>query len=84
VRHSTHRVRPFVLIGRQHLAAAVIKQALADALDPMVPGTVQQDAQYFLALSHDFRFWCRMGGFEPRMLLRNGWHHLLRYGPTSV
>jgi len=64
-------VHPAVLFGCQHLATAVIKQAVADLLDPSTPDVVRRDARHFLAGSDDYRFWCRMGGVDPMTLLHN-------------
>jgi hypothetical protein len=68
---TNKQVHPAVLFGCQHLAAAVIKQAVADLLDPNVPFTVRSDARRFLAGSDDYRFWCRMSGVDPMALLHN-------------
>jgi hypothetical protein len=51
------------------LACAVIKQALADALDPTVPPAVRQDAEQFLAGDAWFRRWCRAAGLPPARLI---------------
>lgn len=53
----------------QHLAAAVIKQAIADALDPLARPEVRHDAWMFLRGSGDYRFWCRLGGLDPNGVL---------------
>lgn len=42
------------------LAAAVVQQAMADALDPALPADVRRDARRFLAGSPEYRFWGRM------------------------
>lgn len=68
--YAARDVHPAVLFGCQHLASAVLKQAIADALDPSVAVTLRCEARQFLAGSDDYRFWCQMGGFDPRLLLR--------------
>ena len=42
------------------LAAAVVQQALSDALDPRVPEAVRRDARRFLAGSPEYRMWGRV------------------------
>jgi hypothetical protein len=44
------------------LACAVIKQALADALNPTTPPAVRRDAEQFLAGDAWFRRWCLAAG----------------------
>ena len=51
------------------LACAVIKQALADALDPTTPAAVRADAKVFLAGDEWYRMWCTAGGYTPTPLL---------------
>ena len=51
------------------LACAVIKQAVRDALNPMVPLEVQRDAQEFLAGDEWYRRWCAAAGISPVRLL---------------
>ena len=52
------------------LACAVIKQALADALDPTVPDPIRLDAQAFIAGDERYQTWCRTAGMTPRPLYR--------------
>jgi len=47
------------------LACAVIKQAVRDALNPMVPLEIQRDAQDFLAGDQWYRRWCTAAGIRP-------------------
>lgn len=68
---ATSEVHPAVLFGCQHLAAAVIKQAISDALNPTAPSIVRREARHFLENSDDYRFWCRMGGVDPLALLQD-------------
>jgi hypothetical protein len=42
------------------LAAAVVQQAMVDALDPAAPPDIRRDARRFLAGSPEYRFWGRM------------------------
>jgi hypothetical protein len=42
------------------LAAAIVQQAMADALDPALPASVRREARRFLAGSAEFRFWGQM------------------------
>jgi hypothetical protein len=51
------------------LACAVIKQALADALDPTTPPDVRRDAEQFLAGDAWFRRWCVAAGIHPTRLI---------------
>ena len=51
------------------LACAVIKQALADALDPTTPPEVRRDAEQFLAGDAWFRRWCVAAGMSPAGLI---------------
>lgn len=51
------------------LACAVIKQALADALDPTQPIEVRRDALEFLSGDAWYRRWCSMAGLKPVQLL---------------
>jgi hypothetical protein len=51
------------------LACAVIKQALADALDPTVPADVRRDAQEFLAGDVWYHRWCTAAGMMPTRLI---------------
>jgi hypothetical protein len=58
-------------IAVKTLACAVIKQALADALDPTTPPGVRRDAEQFLAGDAWFRRWCTAAGIRPvRMITR--------------
>jgi hypothetical protein len=52
-------------IAVKTLACAVIKQALADALDPTTPSDVRRDAEQFLAGDAWFRRWCVAAGIRP-------------------
>lgn len=52
------------------LACAVIKQALADALDPTVAESIRRDAQMFLAGDERYETWCRTAGMTPRPIYR--------------
>jgi hypothetical protein len=56
-------------LAAKTLACAVIKQALADALDPTVPPDVRQDALEFLAGDEWYRQWCVVAGLQPVRLL---------------
>jgi hypothetical protein len=56
-------------LAAKTLACAVIKQALADALDPTLPPEVQRDAQEFLAGDEWYRQWCTVAGLQPIRLL---------------
>jgi hypothetical protein len=61
---------PHVLeFASKTLACAVIKQALADALDPTQPLDVQRDAFEFLSGDEWYREWCTVAGLEPVRLL---------------
>ena len=51
------------------LACAVIKQALADALDPTTPAEVRRDALDFLAGDVWYRRWCVAAGLPPVRLI---------------
>jgi len=51
------------------LACAVIKQALADALDPTTPPDVRRDAEQFLAGDAWFRRWCVAASMRPSRLI---------------
>jgi len=51
------------------LACAVIKQALADALDPTTPPDVRRDAEQFLAGDAWFRRWSAAAGMRPSRLI---------------
>jgi hypothetical protein len=51
------------------LACAVIKQALADVLDPTTPPDVRRDAEQFLAGDAWFRRWCAAAGMQPIRLI---------------
>jgi hypothetical protein len=51
------------------LACAVIKQALADALDPTTPADVRRDAVCFLAGDAWYRRWCVAAGMRPVRLV---------------
>ena len=52
-------------LAAKTLACAVIKQALADALDPTLPEDVREDAQEFLAGDEWYRQWCMVAGLKP-------------------
>jgi hypothetical protein len=39
------------------LAAAVVQQAMSDAMDPALSPSVRREARRFLAGSADYRFW---------------------------
>jgi hypothetical protein len=56
-------------LAAKTLACAVIKQALADALDPTVPPDVRRDAREFLAGDDWYRQWCALAGLRPVRLL---------------
>jgi hypothetical protein len=56
-------------LAAKTLACAVIKQALADALDPTLPSDVRQDAQEFLEGDDWYRQWCTVAGLQPIRLL---------------
>ena len=56
-------------LAAKTLACAVIKQALADALDPTQPFDVQRDAFEFLSGDEWYRQWCTVAGLEPVRLL---------------
>jgi hypothetical protein len=51
------------------LACAVIKQALADALNPTQPFDIRRDALEFLSGDDWYRQWCTMAGVKPVRLL---------------
>jgi hypothetical protein len=51
------------------LACAVIKQALADALDPTTPSDVRRDAEQFLAGDAWFGRWSVAAGMRPIRLI---------------
>ena len=56
-------------LAAKTLTCAVIKQALADALDPTQPLDVQQDALAFLEGDDWYRQWCTVAGLLPTRLL---------------
>ena len=56
-------------LASKTLACAVIKQALADALDPTQPMDVRRDALEFLSGDDWYRHWCTMAGLKPTRLL---------------
>jgi hypothetical protein len=56
-------------LAARTLARAVIKQALADALDPTTPGQVRADAQAFLEGDRWYRKWCEAADMEPAPLM---------------
>ena len=56
-------------LAARTLACAVIKQALADALDPTTPEHIRADAQAFLSGNKWYRIWCSTGGYAPVPLL---------------
>jgi hypothetical protein len=45
------------LSGHQHLAFAVVRQAIADATNTTAPAPVRQSARRFLAGNRMYRFW---------------------------
>ena len=63
---TTHHVPT---LASKTLACAVIKQALADALDPTTPPDVRRDAEQFLAGDAWFRRWCVAAGMRPSRLI---------------
>jgi len=56
-------------LAARSLACAVIKQALADALDPSTPEAIRTDAQTFLSGDEWYRMWCNTGGYDTAPLL---------------
>jgi hypothetical protein len=58
-------------LATKTLACAVIKQALADVLDPTVPEDVRQDAQDFLDGNEWYRQWCTVAGLKPVRLIHS-------------
>jgi hypothetical protein len=56
-------------LASKMLACAVIKQALADALDPTQPADVRRDAFEFLSGDAWYRRWCSMAGLKPVRLI---------------
>ena len=56
-------------IALVHLACAVIKQAMMDALDPTAPADVRHDAEQFLNGDSWYEAWCETAGFQPTPLL---------------
>ena len=56
-------------LASKTLACAVIKQALADALDPTQPADVRRDAFKFLSGDAWYRRWCLMAGLKPVRLM---------------
>ena len=56
-------------LGARALARAVIKQAVADALDPATPGKVRADAQAFLQGDRWYRMWCDAAEMKPDPLM---------------
>ena len=56
-------------LASKTLACAVIKQALADALDPTQPADVRRDAFEFLSGDDWYRRWCSMAGLKPVRLI---------------
>ncbi|MCX6550489.1 MAG: hypothetical protein NTY02_05695 [Acidobacteria bacterium] len=56
-------------LAAKTLACAVIKQALADALDPTLPAEVRRDAMSFLSGNDWYRQWCSVAGLRPVRLL---------------
>jgi hypothetical protein len=51
----------------QELAAAVVRQAIADLAHPT--GMVRNEARHFLTGSDDFYWWCGVAGLEPDRVL---------------
>ena len=72
---TTHDAEPgrhthmFPSLASKTLACAVIKQALADALDPTQPADVRRDALQFLAGDDWYRRWCTVAGLKPVRLI---------------
>lgn len=56
-------------LAAKTLACAVIKQALADALDPALPFDVRRDAWEFLDGDEWYCQWCTVAGLQPIRLL---------------
>ena len=56
-------------LASRTLACAVIKQALADALDPTQPLDVRRDALEFLSGDDWYRRWCATAGLKPVRLI---------------
>lgn len=56
------------VIAARTLACAVIKQAIADSVDPTVPHEVQRDAREFLAGHLDYQRWCEVAGIAPESI----------------
>ena len=56
-------------LAARALARAVIKQALADALDPTTPGKVRADATRFLQGDRWYRIWCDAAEMKPGPLI---------------
>lgn len=55
-------------LAAKTLACAVIKQALADVLNPTLPPEVRREAQEFLAGDPWYRQWCSVAGLAPVLL----------------
>jgi hypothetical protein len=56
-------------LAARTLARAVIKQALADALDPTMSGEIRADARAFLEGDQWYRLWCEAGELQPAPLV---------------
>jgi hypothetical protein len=57
-------------LAARSLARAVIKQALADALDPTVARSVRHDARLFLQGDRWYREWCSVADIDPTPLIQ--------------
>ena len=55
--NTRSRVAAQSLAAHRHLAFAVFKQAIADAMNPDAPAPVRQSARRFLAGDDMCRFW---------------------------
>ena len=56
-------------LAARHLACAVIKQAMLDALDPTAPPDVRRDAELFLAGDQWYEAWCETAGLTATPML---------------
>jgi hypothetical protein len=52
-----HRASSTPLAAHRHLALAVVRQAVTDAVNPSTPASERQSARRFLAGNGMFRFW---------------------------
>lgn len=65
---------PRDLGGHQLLAAAVVKMALADAINPRLPVSWRDEARAFVA-SRWFDLWCDVAGLDAGAVRRiAAWH----------